>query len=123
MGKERVSVNAVKHGFSADKMAYAVGEDPKEYAKINSDLVGSLFPQNDNQLMMVEDVAVMRWQQNRNQRGQAGLIGQAQAELTRRRTQQRKSYEQSLDDTPQEQVIAHGLAPLPDGARARGHLY
>ena len=62
MGKERVSVNAVKHGYSGDKMAYAVmvllGEDPKEYAKTYSDLVSSMFPQNDNQLMMVEDAAV-----------------------------------------------------------------
>ena len=41
MGKERVSLNAVKTGYHADKVAYAamvmLGEDPKEFAKMYTD--------------------------------------------------------------------------------------
>jgi hypothetical protein len=120
-GKERVSVNAVKTGYYADKAAYAamlaLGEDPKEYAKIYADLVGWMLPQNEGQFMFVEDVAVMRWQQNRNQRGQAGLIGEAREALMRRHSQKWKTYEQLLDDAPQEQVLAHGIASLADSGR------
>jgi len=118
MGKERVRANAVKSGYHADKIAYqamiALGEDPREYAETYAILYEQMSPQNGGQVLMVEDVAVLRWQQNRNQRGQAGLIGQAQEELTRRRHKQWQTYEEALDDAPQEQVIAHGIASLPD---------
>ena len=99
LGKERVRANAVKTGFHADKVAYqamiALGEDPKEYADLYHLLFEEMAPQNGGQVLMVEDIAVLRWQQNRNQRGQAGLIGQQLEELTRRRTQQWKTYEQT----------------------------
>jgi len=118
MGKERVRANAVKAGYHADKIAYqamiALGEDPKEYAETYSILYEEMAPQNGGQVLMVEDVAVLRWQQNRNQRGQAGLIGEQLDELTRRRTKQWKDYEQSVSDAPQEQMVAHGIASLPD---------
>lgn len=42
------------------------------------------------------------------------MIGQQLEELTRRRSKQWKTYEEALDDTPQEEVIAHGIAILPD---------
>jgi len=118
MGKDRVRLNALKTGFHADKAAYramiALGENPEEYARIYTNVLEELVPQNSGQVMLAEDVAVIRWQQNRNQRGQAGLIGKAQEELARRHSQQWKTYEQLLDDAPEEQVIAHGLASLPD---------
>ena len=118
MGKERVRANAVKSGYHADKIAYqamiALGEDPREYAATYALLYEEMAPQNGGQVLVVEDVAVMRWQQNRNQRGQAGLIGKQLEELTRRRNKQWLSYERTLDDTPQEQVIAHGIACLAD---------
>jgi len=118
MGKERVRANAVKSGYHADKIAYqamiALGEDPKEYAEAYAVVYEQMSPQNGGQVLMVEDVAVLRWQQNRNQRGQAGLIGLQLEDLTRRRNKQWQTYERSLDDTPQEQVVAHGIASLPD---------
>ncbi|HTS67964.1 MAG TPA: hypothetical protein VMO17_03195 [Terriglobia bacterium] len=117
LGKERVRANAVKSGYHADKIAYqamiALGEDPKEYAATYAIVYEHMAPQNEGQVLMVEDVAIIRWQQNRNQRGQAGLIGEQLEELTRRRSKQWLTYEESLDDAPQEQVIAHGIASLP----------
>jgi len=118
MGKARVSANALKHGYHADKIAYqamiALGEDPEEFAFIYNTLVQSEAPQNGEQFLLLEDVAVMKWQANRNQRGQAGLIGKAQEALVRERMKKFKDYEQTLEDAPQEQVIAHGIASLPD---------
>jgi len=118
MGKERVRANAVKSGYHADKIAYqamiALGEDPREYAATYALLYEEMAPQNGGQVLVVEDVAVLRWQQNRNQRGQAGLIGLQLEELTRRRNKQWITYERTLDDTPQEEVIAHGIACLAD---------
>ena len=118
MGKERVRANALKAGYHADKIAYQamilLGEDPKEYAATFATLYEDMAPQNGGQVQMVEDVAVIRWQLKRNQRGQAGLIGQQIEALNRRTIKQWKTYEQTVEDTPQEEVIAHGIASLPD---------
>ena len=117
LGKERVRANAVKSGYYADKIAYqamiALGEDPKEYARIYATAYEHMAPQNEGQVLWVEDVAGLRWQLNRNQRGQAGLIGVQMEELARGQSKQWTTYEESLDDAPQEQVIAHGIASLP----------
>ena len=118
IGKAQVAVNAVKHGYYADKAAYAcmiaLGEDPAEFARIYSILVDSNFPRNGNQFLLLEDQAVIRWQMNRNQRGQAAMVHQAQEELVRRKAEKVKTYEEVLVATPQEEVLAHGLACLPD---------
>jgi len=118
MGKDRVRLNALKAGYHADKIAYqamiALGEDPREYAETYATLYEWMAPQNGGQVLMVEDAAVIRWQQKRNQRGQVGLIEQQLEELSRRGAKQWQTYEESLADAPQEQVMAHGIATLPD---------
>ena len=119
-GKARVALNATKTGLYCDRLTLEamvlLGEDPNEFLKIFNRLVESLAPQNGAQLMLVEDLAMNRWERRRNQRAQAGLIGTAQEELDLRQTRALQGVnegETAADDLPREEVLRHGLRSLP----------
>ena len=117
IGKERVALNAVKNGYFADKRAYGVmlrlGEDQNEYAVIYAHMVVDLAPQNPTQLMFVQDMSLIKWQQNRNYRGQTALIVKAQDDLRQAHAKKLKDYWEVLQETPLEQAEEQGLASLP----------
>jgi hypothetical protein len=117
-GKARVSMNALKYGLYCDKHSYQcmvlLGEDPAEYLKILNGLIDSLQPQNENQHMMVEDLAILRWERCRNQRGQAGLIAKERKRLEIERRKVWLQYGSMLPDALQKEVNQHGNYALPD---------
>ena len=117
MGMARVALNAIKHGYYADKAAYAamvrLGEDPAEYARILAMLVEAHRPRNGHQLLTLELVALLYWQLNRNTRGQAALIEAARDDLRRKAQKKFKEYEETLGEVPPNQVSEHGIASLP----------
>ena len=121
IGKARVALNAVKHAFCADKNAYAamvrLGEDPTEYASILGMMVDSNQPQNGQQLMVLEDGAMARWQLRRNQRSQTGMVELEIRQMEEQHAERQQEYEQTSDDAPPAQLQAHGLASLPPSER------
>jgi hypothetical protein len=117
-GKVRVSMNALKYGLYCDRLSYAamvlLGEDPDEYTKILNGLIASLAPQNEHQHMMVEDLALLRWERCRNQRAQTGLIGQERSRVERERRKVRLHYGNEIPEALQAEVLEHGTYSLPD---------
>ena len=115
-----MAFNAAKTGLYCDHLTIEamvmLGEDPKEFFQIFIRLVESLAPQNGGQLMLVEDLAMNRWERRRNQRAQAGLIGTAQEELSLRQSRALQGAgedDPGADDLSRGEVVQHGLRSLP----------
>jgi len=82
-GKRRSSLNALKHGAYVTARSYVasvwhnlkdLGEDPKEFAHMLGLLIKAHRPANEAQMMLVEEIASLRWQRRRNERAQAGAM-------------------------------------------------
>src|ERR1700757_2416189 len=83
-GKKRVAYNAVKHGFCAQpcmEFMVAVGENPIEYLQIRTGYQQSFHPFTEAHEMLVDDLAMLRWQKRRNQRSQAAHINYEMEQL------------------------------------------
>jgi hypothetical protein len=82
-GIRRVSGNALKHGRYAGRSgSYAeslragmveLGEDPREFERIEKGLRDSFVPANDAQDLLVHEIALLYWQRRRLVRAQAAL--------------------------------------------------
>ena len=76
-GKQRAAYNALQHGLYGKpclQFMLAADEDPKELEHILTGLADSFHPFTPAQQMLVEDLAMLRWQKRRNQRAQAAAI-------------------------------------------------
>ncbi len=74
-GKQRVGLNAFKHGLYAASDARSqkavmtqLGEDPREYERLYEALMEAWQPENAMQAMLVKDLADLYWQKGRVRR-------------------------------------------------------
>ncbi|MGH9434281.1 MAG: hypothetical protein ACRD3T_22375 [Terriglobia bacterium] len=96
-GKARVARNAIQQGlYVRENGGYAqclagsmeeMGEDPKQFSRIQEGLMSALRPVGAAQTMLVEDIASLRWERRRLERAQAALVSRRmqQLELVRQR--------------------------------------
>ncbi len=91
-GKERMKMNALKHGCDAAPgneaaVMRALGEDPVEYAALQRELATTYGPGDALWDRQLADLAKLYWRRNRIERMETGLMRRAlQAVEERRRT-------------------------------------
>ena len=118
-GKHQVRYNALKHGLYGKpcmQFMLAADEDPKEHQAILTGLTESFHPFTPAQRMLVEDLAMLRWQKRRNQRAQAAAISVALEELDINTEELRKQRdrEDSGMSFDRAEVEQKGLINMPD---------
>ena len=89
-GKERMKMNAVKHGCDAAPendaaVMRALGEDPEHYAALKRDLAIAYGPGDAFWDRQTEDLARLYWRRNRLERMETGLMRDALKEVEERR--------------------------------------
>ena len=76
-GKRRVALNFLHrgvHGRSLRRSMRALGENPQEYQRLLAALLASHRPATPSEVMLVEDLAALRWQRRRYERARAGKL-------------------------------------------------
>jgi hypothetical protein len=118
-GKQRASLNALKDGLHARAVwasMRALDEDPREFVSLRDALLESFRPANAAQMLLVEDLALLRWKKRRNQRAQDGLLRQNLEKLEMERLRRNLELEQEGCEAPHAEVLAKGLVRVPDSA-------
>ena len=80
-GKRRVALNALKGSGHLRRLSAGMrelGENPREFRRLFADLLASYEPGTLAEALLVEDLALLRWQRRRCERAQVGLLGQHQ---------------------------------------------
>ena len=78
-GKEKVKMNAVKHGFYSAAENHqltmlALGEDPQEYRALVAEMMTTYGPGDALWRNQIEDLAKLYWRRSRLERMQTGLM-------------------------------------------------
>ncbi len=94
-GKERMKMNALKHGCDAAPeneaaVMRALGEDPERYAALKRDLATAYGPGDPLWEQQIEDLAKRYWRRDRIERMQTGLMRRALEALEERRRERRR---------------------------------
>ena len=118
-GKERVAYNALQHGLYGKpclQFMLATGEDPKELQQILTGLTESFHPFTAAQQMLVEDLAMLRWEKRRNQRAQAAAISfeLEQLDINTEELRKQRDREESGLSFDRAAVAEKGLINMPD---------
>lgn len=124
-GKRRSSQNALKHGRHAKTgRSYVesvwfsmvdLGEDPREFARLLGDLIQSHQPATPAEMMLVDDLASLRWQRRRNERAQAALLVRNLERMEAQRARLAVQTEHEMGaDALQGEVLEKGLLHAPD---------
>jgi hypothetical protein len=74
-GKARSAQNALKHGFRAQKFVVVGGENPQEFAALETALLSELAPEGALQGLLAARIARAAWRLERAERIEAGLYG------------------------------------------------
>ncbi len=98
-GKERMKMNAVKHGCDAAPendaaVMRALGEDPEHYAALKRELATAYGPGDALWDRQTEDLARLYWRRNRLERMETGLMRDALEEVE----EERRSLARDLAD-------------------------
>jgi hypothetical protein len=88
-GKERMKMNALKHGCDAAPeneaaVMRALGEDPERYAALKRELATSYGPGDALWDRQLEDLGKLYWRRNRIERMETGLMRRALQEVEER---------------------------------------
>ncbi len=118
-GKQRVAYNALQHGFYGKpgmQFMLAADEDPKELQQILAGLAESFHPFTPAQQMLVEDLAMLRWEKRRNQRAQAAAISyeMEQLDISTEELRKQRDREDSGMSFDRAAVEEKGLINMPD---------
>jgi len=118
-GKQRVAYNALQHGLYGKpclQFMLATGEDPKELQQILTGLTESFHPFTAAQQMLVEDLAMLRWEKRRNQRAQAAAISfeLEQLDINTEELRKQRDREESGMSFDRAAVAEKGLINMPD---------
>lgn len=116
-GKQRSRLNALRTGLYARSLVgsmRALGEREEEYQRLLRDLMDAHQPGNAAERMLVEDLAALRWQKIRCQRGQAGKLVSRLEKLETDRKKASLEIGRQRFDTPQVEVVETGLRRMPD---------
>ncbi len=102
-GKERMKMNAVKHGCDATPeneaaVMRALGEDPERYADLQRELSTTYGPGDALWDQQVADLGRLYWRRNRIERMQTGLMRRALQQVEeRQRTRRRQMAAVTFD--------------------------
>jgi hypothetical protein len=116
-GKRRVALNAFKGGAARGwplRSMLALDEDPRDYRRLLEELLAAHRPTDPAQRLLVEDIALLRWRKQRNQRAQEGLVLQGLDKLKRARLQHAHEVTQDTIDFPAKEVMENGLLSVKD---------
>ena len=118
-GKQNVAYNALQHGLYGKpclQFMLATGEDPKELQQILTGLTESFHPFTAAQQMLVEDLAMLRWEKRRNQRAQAAAISfeLEQLDINTEELRKQRDREESGLSFDRAAVAEKGLINMPD---------
>ncbi len=91
----------------------ALGEDPAQFVRLLKDVLPSYPPRNALRMMIAEDIARLRWHQQRNQRAQEAKLLRALQRLELDRHQRSRQINKSYDAL-QAEVLEKGLRRAPD---------
>ena len=118
-GKQNVAYNALQHGLYAKpclQFMLAADEDPNELQQILAGLTDSFHPFTPAQHMLVEDLAMLRWEKRRNQRAQAAAISyeMEQLDIATEELRKQRDREESGMSFDRAEVEQKGLINMPD---------
>jgi hypothetical protein len=118
-GKQRVNYNALRHGLYGKpcmQFMLAADEDPKEHQQILAGLTDSFHPFTPAQQMLVEDLAMLRWEKRRNQRSQAAAISfeMEQLDISTEELRKQRDRDDSGMSFDRAAVEQKGLISMPD---------
>lgn len=121
-GKRRSSLNSLRHGGRARSYVESLwhnmadlGEDPREFRDMLGLLIKAHQPANAAQMMLVEEIASLRWQRRRNERAQSGLVALNLESMLRERERRAMQIERRPDpDARQKDVLERGLLYTED---------
>jgi hypothetical protein len=118
-GKQQVAYNALRHGLYGKpcmQLMLAADEDPQEHQEILAGLTESFHPFTPAQHMLVEDLAMLRWEKRRNQRAQAATISfeMEQPDITTKELRKQRDREDSGMCFDRAAVEQRGLINMPD---------
>ena len=117
-GKERMKMNALKHGCDAAPeneaaVMRALGEDPERYADLQRELATTYGPGDAFWDQQVADLGKLYWRRNRIERMETGLMRDALEEVEERR----RRLSRNLADVTFEPSQCEAVAPhLPQPA-------
>jgi hypothetical protein len=94
-GKQRMRMNALKHGCDAAPeneaaVMRALGEDPQRFAALKGDLMSSYGPGDTLWEQQLEDLAKLYWRRQRIERMQTGLMRRALEAIEERQRERGK---------------------------------
>ena len=125
-GKVRSARNCIRQGlylhekgshtqFLAGSME-EMGEDPRQFSRIQQALVGSLRPRGAAQTMLVEDIASLRWERRRLERAQAALLARRMQQLELERQRHSLQVSQQISAAIPGVILNAGLLWAEDSA-------
>jgi len=116
-GKERMKMNALKHGCDAAPeneaaVMRALGEDPERYAALKQELVTAYGPGDALWDRQIEDLARLYWRRNRIERMQTGLMRDALEKVEEERSALARALADVTFEPSQCEAVAFNL-PKP----------
>ncbi|MGA2078654.1 MAG: hypothetical protein ABSH52_34640 [Terriglobia bacterium] len=116
-GKERMRMNALKHGCDAAAeneaaVMRALGEDPERFAALKRELATAYGPGDALWDRQIEDLARLYWRRERIERMETGLMREALKEVEERRRGLARALADVTFEPSQCEAVALGL-PKP----------
>ena len=124
-GKEKVKMNAVKHGFYSAPENHqltmlALGEDPQEYEALIEQMMTTYGPGDDLWKKQIEDLAKLYWRRSRLERMQAGVMRRALLEVEQWQHRREREMANATFEPSHYEMLETGMAePSDEGVRLR----
>jgi len=115
-GKRRVALSfshLVAPGRSLRHSMRVLGESPRHYQQLLADLIASHQPATPSEMMLVKDLAGLRWQRQRCERARAGRLAWQREQFERAKLRRDVEANRALTFDP-EALRAHGLRSAPE---------
>jgi hypothetical protein len=128
IGKEKVKMNAVKHGFYSaaenhELTMLALGEDPQEYKALIEQLMTSYGPGDELWCRQIEDLAKLYWRRSRLERMQTGFMRRALLRVEEWQERREIEMASATFDASQPEMLGISVAEPTDlGVRLRKTL-
>ncbi len=127
-GKERMKMNALKHGCNAapendDAVMRALGEDPERYAALQRELATTYGPGDALWDRQIADLSRLYWRRDRIDRMETGLMRRALQQVEERQRTRRDQIAAATFDASSSLATDPKLAvPTEPSARLRQQL-
>jgi hypothetical protein len=115
-GKRRVALSfsfLAASGRSLRRSMRALGESPRRFKRLVGELVASHQPATPSEMMLVEDLAALRWQRLRCERARLGRLAWQREQLERVQLRREVEENRALDFDP-DALRARGLRAAPE---------